>query len=425
MAERVLRDAALSAHGEADRLQQNSPSNEVDLQPYLAIVWAYRVFIVAVALCFGAGAFLLAIRSTRLYEATTVLSVSQSKLTDNSGTLATANFRPIVTNRGVAQKILREFGLDGAPYYYTPARFLEEAVQLEEVKNSGLMRLGVRLQRPDLAAGVANKLAAGAVEFSQTLNQDEAVRLRDLIKSQLDVSDARMKRAAQALLAFKRTAQIDLVRIDVEAILDQRKEILGLLVDVEGGRAKVASAEAELAKLQRVDVTTKTVLGDPTMLEASRPLMPQGTSPLGLQVKTEDVSPEYQALAKELAFSRMDLAEAEKRKQQLVDRMHLDAQQLGLVRDLQDKDAELTRLQMDYAIAEKAYTDVASRYEGARLQVAGHSAELQIIDPALPPERPLSRQVVLRTFSGAAIGLVLGAVVALISGLARRSSQTA
>ena len=114
--------------------------------------------------------------------------------------------------------------------------------------------------------------------------------------------------------------------------------------------------------------------------------------------------------------------EAEKRRQQLVDRMHLDAAQIAVVRDLHDKDSELRRLEMDFEIAQKAYSEVAIRYEGARLQVAGHSAEIQVIDPAMPPDRPLSRQVVSRTASAAVAGLALGAVLALAIGLGRRSA---
>jgi len=42
---------------------------------------------------------------------------------------------------------------------------------------------------------------------------------------------------------------------------------------------------------------------------------------------------------------------------------------------------------MQQQLAEKIYLDVATRYEQARLQIAARSAQLQIVDAALAPDR--------------------------------------
>jgi uncharacterized protein involved in exopolysaccharide biosynthesis len=395
-------------------------SGDVDLAPYFAILWRYRFVIAAVTLIAGAASFIGAIRSTRLYEATAMLSVSPSKLADTSATIATANYRPVVANRTVAQKVVTQFHLDAPPYSYTGPSFLEEAVQLEEIRNTALLRLSVRLPDPRLAADVANTLAAFAVDYAQSLSKDEVIRVRDMIKLQLDLATARLKQTGDALSAFKRTAQVDLARVDVDAILDERRSLLGLLVDIEGKKASVHAAERELAGRQKLDTTSKSIDQDPAMLDAARARTPGSGAGLGLQMKTESVSRTYEDLDTSLTFDRVQLAELEKRKQQLVDVRKLDRSQVAKIREFQEMEAEQARLALEYGLAERSYQEVSARYEGARLQVAGRSAELQVVDPAVVPIRPLSRQVVSRTTTAAATAFGISAICALAFGAVRR-----
>jgi uncharacterized protein involved in exopolysaccharide biosynthesis len=415
--------SAVPSVAEPDGAGHRTPpgaADEVDLAPYVAILWRYRFLIAAVTLIAGAVTFVGAIRSTRVYEASAMLSVSASKLADTSSAIATANYRPVVANRAVAQKVVERFHLNAPPYSYTGTSFLEEAVQLEELRNTALLRLSVRLPDPRLAADVANTLASFAVDYAQTLSKDEVIRARDLIKLQLDLATARLKQTGEALAVFKRTAQLDLARADVDAIVDERRSLLGLAVDIEGKRASVRAAERELAARQKLDVTSKTIDQDPAMLEASRARAPGSGSALGLQMKSESVSRTYEDLDAHLSTNRVELAELEKRQQQLLDVRKLGHAQLSRIREFHDMEAEQDRLTLEYDLAEKSYQEVSVRYEGARLQVAGRSAELQIVDPAVVPTRPLSRQVVSRTLTASATGFGIAAVCALAFGLIRR-----
>src|SRR5260221_11243471 len=112
MSERSSRMSAVPPVAEPDIVVPRTPppsSDEVDLAPYIAILWRYRFLIVAATLVFGGAAFVSALNSTRVYEANAVLSVSASKLADvGPGAVGTANFRPIVANRTGAQKVVKQ-----------------------------------------------------------------------------------------------------------------------------------------------------------------------------------------------------------------------------------------------------------------------------------------------------------------------------
>ena len=425
MSDRSGRISAVTPIADPDAVGPRTPprvADEVDLAPYLAILWRYRFVIVAATLVFGGVTLFSALAGRRLYEANAVLSVSASKIADvGPGAVGTANFRPIVANRTVAQRVVKQLHLDAPPYAYSGTSFLEEAVQLDEIRNTALLRLAVRLPDPQLATDAANALANEAVQYAQALSQDEAIRARDLIKLQLDLASARLKQTGLALSTFKRTAQLDLARADMESILDQRRLLLGLLVDIEAKKASVAAGQRELERRSKLVTTSKSIDQDPAMLEAARSRTPAGGSPLTLQMKSESVSDTYQDLDKDLARDRVELAQLEQRKQQLIDTRHLNGSEVAKIREFHDKETEQNRLTMEYGIAQKTYEEISAKYEGARLQVAGRSAELQVIDPAVKPTHPLSRQVVSRTVTSAAVGFGVAALCALAFGLARTS----
>jgi uncharacterized protein involved in exopolysaccharide biosynthesis len=424
MIDRTTASSALLAPVEAQPQNLRDTRNaEIDLRPYVNALWRRRFVIAVVTVIAGVIAFTVAIRSVRVYEASVILGVSASKLNDNAAAIAvtTANFRPIVGSRVVAQQVVTAFHLDGPPYQFSASSFLENAVQIEEIRNSGLLRLAVRLREPQLTANVANALAKSAVDYSQSLNQNEAIRARDFLKTQLDTARDRLQHAESALTRFKETAQVELAQADVAAIIDQRKSLLQLLVDIEATKARVLQAQQALNDHQSIVVLNRTLLDDPAFLEAARAAAKPSDNLVGLQMRSESLNGVYQSIDRNLTEDRSELAALEKRRQQLVNVRGLSGSQIAKVRELYDKQGTQVRLETEFNLAQRNYVDVASKYDGARLQVAARSTELDVIDPAVPPEHPLSRQVLSRTAVGIAVGFGIGVVGALL--LALRSGE--
>ena len=104
----------------------------------------------------------------------------------------------------------------------------------------------------------------------------------------------------------------------------------------------------------------------------------------------------------------------EKQKTELVDVRKLGAAKLAVLNHLYELESELARRQVEQDLAEKIYMEISQRYEEASLQVVGRSAELSVIDTAVPADQPVSRKVALNTVVGAAIGLSLGLAAVLL-----------
>jgi len=86
-----------------------------------------------------------------------------------------------------------------------------------------------------------------------------------------------------------------------------------------------------------------------------------------------------------------------------------------------EKQEALAQLQLQYDLARAAYASAETQYESARLTVETRSADLQIIDPAVAPDRPASPRPVRDTAVALLVGLVGGTLAVLIAAAVRRN----
>ena len=388
--------------------------DDVAFGRYVVLLWRRSPLIVGVALVCGAISLLIALGRPTDYQATSTLAVTGSKISDQATSVISVNYRPFIENNSVAEAVVKEFHLGDAPDRITPQVFLESVLNVEEIRNSNLIRLHVTLRDPARAAKVANRVSDLAAEGARKLSQAEAVQARDDLRSEVDDSRTRMEKAAAALESFKTTAQLELTREDVKAMLEQRGRLLDLVVGIEGLRGKVARAEADLATRQRVDSLTKTIDSEPALAQAARAAGGSDSSLLGLQIKSQEPNRVYQSIDEQLAKDRADLAGLERRRAELIGIRGLDGQQQAKLTALYKKESALTRLTTEYDVAGKSYQELAARYDVARVQVAGRSGQIQVIDRAMEPSVPQSRHVARNAVFGfvgggtfAALGLLL------------------
>ena len=77
-------------------------------------------------------------------------------------------------------------------------------------------------------------------------------------------------------------------------------------------------------------------------------------------------------------------------------------------------------------LSRRVYVDAASRYEAARLQVASRSAQLQVIDKAVPSKTPISPRIVRDTAGAIALAVIAAsAVLLLLAAIGRENLRQA
>jgi uncharacterized protein involved in exopolysaccharide biosynthesis len=119
------------------------------------------------------------------------------------------------------------------------------------------------------------------------------------------------------------------------------------------------------------------------------------------------------------------VAALEKQRAQLVNVNRLGSARQEPLTALYQQENTLDRLKLDFELAKSAYGEAAAQYENATLQVASRSAELQVVDPAVPPDRPFAPRPLRDTLIWFAAGLVVAVIVLPASAVITESTAPA
>jgi uncharacterized protein involved in exopolysaccharide biosynthesis len=358
--------------------------SEIDVRRYVRALLAARMLLVAVALASGILGLAIAWLTSPLYQATATLAVSQSKIGEPGfgGVITSSSFVPLVRNYNIAVAVIQKFKLDAKPYNLTPSLFLDRTLSVTDVRNTNLLIARAALPDAQLAANVVNDVAAQAVVLSHRLNQEEAIRGRDIVGKQVAELRERLQASETRLLKYKNESQVDLLKGEVETLVEQNSWLPRLGVSIASERARLTTGEQDLQK----------------------------RTP-----KNEAETTAYAALDNEVAHSRGELAALEKERNQLLHEYRLGAGQLSKLRELNEKETTLDRLKLEYDLAKAAYTAAAAQFENATLKVASRSAELQLIDPAFPADRPVSPRPLRSLLTWMLVGLIGVSIAVLVT----------
>ena len=395
-------------------------ADELSLRDLIEPLWAGRWMVVLVGGICAVVSGGLALASVPAYEAVTVLRVIESKSVDQAELARPDNFRPLLQNKTIAESLVRDFTLVQEPRYLwqaaggpVAADQFGEVAQVDQIGATNLMQVRVRRADPELAAKVANALADRAIALNRRINQQEVVDARDYIKIQLDEAGKRVADVQARFVDIQQRSQVESLKKDAEVAIDLRSKLLELQAEISKERAFLARSETDLAASQRLVTTRRSIDRDPLLTEAARERAP-GTSLLGLGLSEEQVNEAHSALDKQAAESRARLAGLEGQRKLLVDDKRLDRAILPILDKLYAGDVAVARLKAEYEMVLKVYTDLALRYEDARIKVGGRGAQIQVVDAAVRPSQALPRRTVTSAWL-AGLGGALAACAVLLA----------
>lgn len=401
--------------------------HEADVVDRAELAWyvhaLQRYWIAAVAGAALGAALLFALVTGRplLYEGITTLLVVPPSQTGGPQ-MNPATFRAIVENVTLASEVIAELKLHEPPNAISPQAFVERRLAVQEVRGTNVVRIIVQLGDPQVAAEASRRLAQKAVLLTRQITAKEGDSIQEQLKIHLDEAHDRLEQAEQALLGYQKGAQVELVKEDTAAMLKERGALLRLVVDIEGERARLAAAELEITRQQPL-------LSSPRAPAAEDALAPQfapagEVDPRRLDLTNPFVNPVYQTLDFQIAMSRTRIASLEKQRDELINVKKIGGAELGKLSELYRRQIEQARLEANLALARTVHGDLALRYAQSRTRALGSVAQLQIVDLAQPPERPLPRKRLQNMVFGAAAGFVVSVILILLwDSRSRRSSR--
>lgn len=390
-------------------------SGESDVRGQLLVLWRARLMIVLLAAGCGAAAAAYSLMGVRQFESAATISVSTSRLdTQTRIPPAPEGFVPLMLSPAVAAPVIKDLGLG-----INTSDFLASIITVRVVPTSPLIKVVAQMPTPQAAADVANRYADEAVAMALRASRLDVEAIESELKDMLDAATARLRTAEKSYDDYRTSARFEMVESEVETLVAQRAELMNVIVDLEGERARLARLEGDLARQQPVTSLRQSVVDDPVTTEAARS---SSTPLLGLEVMREAPNDVYAKLDQEVSKARANVASLEQRRRRLAETAGLSGSQVARLDQLYQRESMLERLESERDLARKSYEDVAAKYQGAQLAAAGRIPQLIVVDRAVVPEAPLSRYTARNVVLGIVTGVLAGCVIALARAFARGST---
>ena len=274
----------------------------------------------------------------------------------------------ILKSESVEDAVIQKYGLMQEyhkKYYYDARKTLEWRTTIDGSKKDGLIRLSFEDHNPARAAEIAN----GYIEILRTLSQHlaitEAAQRRVVFEQQLDKTKVDLANAEEALKQTQLSTGF--VQIDSQA--------RALITSAATLRAQMVAKEVQIQAMQAYAGE-----GNPDLQEQERELE-------GLRTQFNQLVGSNGSSSDDLFLSKGNVPEAA---------------------------LEYARKLRDVKYNEAIFEFLAKQLEVAKIDEAKEGGFLQIVNPALVPERRSFPKRILITLGAAAFGLSFAVMLALL-----------
>jgi uncharacterized protein involved in exopolysaccharide biosynthesis len=362
-----------------------SEENEISLLDLVIILAERKRLIVIVTVIFAVVAIAISLLVTKQYTATVTLLPPQQN-SSTSGALASQLsgitalvggslglkssddlYIAMFKSRTVEDAMVQHFGL---VQEYKAKRLSDARIAFEGASNvegsdkDGLIHISVKDRDPRRAAELANGYVEQFRSLSQNLAITEASQRRLFFEQELEQTKDKLANAEEALkLTEQKTGVIQLdsqARALIEAAASLRAQIVGREVEIQGMQTYATGENAQLVQAQR----------------------------------------ELEGLRSQLA--KLGGSEDRQGGELIVPK--------GLV---PEAGLEYARKLRDVKYYETIFDILARQFELAKLDEAKQGALIQVVDPAIPPDRRSSPKRALMVMGATAAGF-FGAILAVL-----------
>ena len=284
----------------------------------------------------------------------------------------------MLKTRTILDRIVERFGLEKAyreKYREDARKRLLKALRAEEEKKSGIVTVAVEDRDPARAAQMANAFVEELRGMAGGLAVTEAAQRRIFFDNQLKAARSALSKAEEEFKVYQE--KTGALRID-----EQAKAVIEGIATL---RALVVSKEVQLQVLR-------------TYATGS--------------------NPEVQKAEEELRGLRSELARMEGKGAKGHDPLMPTERMAGV-------GAEYYRKLRDLKYSETLFELLTKQFELARMDAARTAPVIQVLDPAVPPERKVKPRRALIVLTGTLSAFLLSVFVVLFLEGWRRSSATA
>ena len=435
----------------------------IDIKDIIKTLKKRRVLIFNIFIAFTVAALVISFVIPPTYEAETTIRVKESKGLSDSlfANMPGGNFNAkqlmstyaeIIKSRTVVQRVIDETQSEKKkiPRYED---FIK-TITTQPVKDTEILNVKVKAKTPEEAQLVANTLMNDFLDRMTFLVRAEQGTVKEFIGQRLQESKQELEKSEDALEKYKFENNIMDPAEETRALLDTMKDVDKLkaenTVALSGAQAKLSTAQSQLGaetpgfiadnpliqeyqkrlselEVQLVGLTQKYANRHPDVM-ATRASIAEVQAALNAEIgnvvtaNAPSMNPVHQGLLQAKIQAEAEIA-ARSAQKAAIDRTIGEGE--NELNKLPAKEHGLARVLRDAKVYQDIYDMLAKRYEEARISVVMEPTDVQVIDVAVAPEKPVSPRKGLNTAIGAILGLLAGIGTAFMLEYMHKNINTA
>ncbi|TKJ40386.1 hypothetical protein CEE37_08675 [candidate division LCP-89 bacterium B3_LCP] len=353
-------------------------------------------------------------------------------------------------------RLLAEHDRNGRPINHEMRlRRLRESITVEPILDTDIIVVKVTANSSFEASYLANEIASVFYDMNLEISKGEVGEVRKFLESQLDSVKQKLAKSEDALRKYKEENK--LVALDEETVklVEQTAIFRAHLNETQ---TELHQNKLALQDLKKKHLETKSTLvedvsniSSPLVVEFQRLIAEKqalianliAKSSPGYEIVVDEIEREIDEAKKALAEEAYKIANSGitsidplKTSQDLFDQIlqadinikSLKARGEALekvvgtyesqLEDIPQKNLELIKLIRQAELNEKIFLLRSEKYEESRIAEAGKTANVRIIDTAVPPQRPIrpnkKLNVTLAIFFGLGLGVAISFIIELL-----------
>jgi len=207
--------------------------DDIDLLRYGRFLAAYWAVLAAGAVVGMVAGLAIAAALSPRYQSVATLALTPPGA-PTAVVLTPASAKALLANLSIVGETLKETGLDREGV--TPQSFVDDALEVQPVPSTNLVRLGVTLPDAGQAQRAADLLATKVVALTQRIDRESAVTTRRTLDEELAQAETARDAAEKELLDYQVATDVDRLEADVRdrrATASQRAELYRVRLEVE------------------------------------------------------------------------------------------------------------------------------------------------------------------------------------------------
>lgn len=425
---------------------------EMDLREYWDIIVKKRLLIAIVFLVTVVAVTIYSLVATPIYEAQSTLIVKEASsgsvipsldAMGGMGKNTSQNYIQIMKSRTILEQVVDEVGNEEISPGYLAKEFV-----IQPVQGSDVLKISLQSADPEEAQNYVNTLVSVFLEWNRLYQQNDRRTARIFIESQLESVSESLRLAEEELRVYKEQEKVLAPSQETLSTIEQMAKLEANLSEVivraDEVEERMVQVRSNLSSQEQTLVSSTTITQNSFVTQYRARLADLEISLSGAKEKYTNLHPSVLSLEAEIEDVKQKLAEEIERvigtetrslnaiHQELygtlialeVESMALKAREQALnnvvaqheatIALLPAKELEFARLMRDAKVLEELYILLRTRNEETKISEAMQTADIQVIDSAILPLRPVKPRVKLNIAIGAVLGMFLGVGLAFL-----------